>query len=106
MRSWFCIALGAVLLAIPLQSQNVNPNNPVEVQAQKHASPDEIRERIANVQFQKDAKELSDVCASIPNDMESLRQGLLAKDLVDKLKRVEKLSKRVRDQLTRTQSAP
>lgn len=106
MRRLFCLTLGTLLFALPLRSQNVNPNYPAEVQAQKHASPEEMRERLSNAQFQKDTKELAEVCASIPNDMDGLRQGLLSKDLVEKLKRVEKLSKRVREQLTRNSTAP
>jgi hypothetical protein len=101
-----CITLAALLLAIPLCCQNVNPNYPVELETQKHSSPEEIRQRLSNAQFQKDTKELAEVCASIPNDMDGLRQGLLPKDLVEKLKRVERLSKRVREQLTRNATAP
>ncbi len=106
MRYRFCITLSALLLAIPLRCQNVNPNYPVDMQAQKHATPEDIRQRLSNAQFQKDAKEFAEVCTSIPNDMDGLRQGLLSKDLVEKLKRVEKLSKRLREQLTRNSTSP
>jgi hypothetical protein len=56
---------------------------------------------VGDLQFQKDSKELSELCASVPADMDRIRQGLLPKGMIDKLKRVEKLSKRVREQLTR-----
>jgi hypothetical protein len=48
----------------------------------------------------------SPLCASVPSDMDGVKQGLLSKDVVEKLKRVEKLSKRVREQLTRISAAP
>jgi hypothetical protein len=102
----FCLLL--VVLPVPflLQGQNVNPMHPVEIQAQKHPSPDDMRNRVANLQLQKDAKELAELCASVPDDMARVKQGLLSKDVVEKLKRVEKLSKGVREQLTRTTNVP
>jgi hypothetical protein len=35
MRSFFCLVLGVLVAAVSLRSQNVNPNYPVEIQAQK-----------------------------------------------------------------------
>jgi hypothetical protein len=89
-----------------LQTQNVNPMHPVEIQAQKHSSPDDMRARVANVQLQKDAKELAELCSSVTRDLDGVKQGLLSQDLPEKLKRVEKLSKRVREQLTRSSTMP
>jgi hypothetical protein len=90
-----------ILVAVPSETQNVNPAHPDEITAQHQPTPDEMRSRLAKVQVQKDAKEFSDLCASVPADMDSLRQGLLPKDTVEKLKRLEKLSKRLREELTR-----
>lgn len=101
----FCLLVGVVVVPAALRSQNVNPMHPEEIQVQKHKSPEDMRERLANVQLQKDAKELAELCASVPGDMDGVKHGLLAKDLLEKLKRVEKLSKHVREQLTRA-SAP
>ena len=61
---------------------------------------------MSNFQRQKDAKELAELCASVPSDMDGVKQGLLSKDVLEKLKRVEKLSKRVREQLTRSSTVP
>jgi hypothetical protein len=97
----FCLLAGFLVVPVALRSQNVNPMHPEEIQVQKHASPEDMRERLANVQLQKDAKELAELCASVPGDMDGVKQGLLSKDLLEKLKRVEKLSKHVREQLTR-----
>ena len=96
-----CLLVGGVIITGAMRAQNVNPMHPEEIQAQKHASPDDLRARVANVQLQKDAKELAELCASVPGDMDGVKQGLLSKDLLEKLKRVEKLSKHVREQLTR-----
>jgi len=86
---------------LPAASQNVNPANPVEIQAQKHVSPEEMRARLASVELHKDAKELSELCATVPKDMDGVTQGMVSKDVIERLKRLEKLSKRVREQLTR-----
>jgi hypothetical protein len=74
---------------------------PEEIQVQKHTSPEDKRDRLTNVQLQKDAKELAELCASVAGDMDGVKQGLLLKDVLDKLNRVEKLSKHVREQLMR-----
>ena len=95
-----CLLIGGMLIAAPVPSQNVNPMHPEPIQVQKHTSPEDMRARSANLQLQKDAKELSELCASVPNDLAGVNQGLLSQDVVDKLKRMEKLSKRVREQLT------
>ena len=90
----------ALLIAPLVASQNVNPMHPEQIQVQKHPSPDDMRARVASLQLQKDAKELAELCASVPSDLAGVNQGLLSQDVVDKLKRMEKLSKRVREQLT------
>lgn len=102
----FGLMIRVLLIAVPLSSQNVNPMHPEEIHVQKHSSPDDIRARVASLQFQKDAKELAQLCASIPDEMNGVNQGLVSKDLLEKLKRVEKLSKRVREQLTRASPVP
>jgi hypothetical protein len=80
--------------------------HPEEISAQKHPSPDDMRARTANVQLQKDAKELAELCALVPRDMDGVKQGLMSKDLVDRLKRMEKLSTHDRESLTQASSAP
>jgi hypothetical protein len=101
-----CLLIGVLLTAVRLPSQNINLKHPEDVQVQKHPSPDDMRARVANVQLQKDAKELAELCATVPSDMDGVKQGVLPQDALEKLKRVEKLSKRVREQLTRASTAP
>ena len=72
-----------------------------EINVQHHPSPEDIRDRLTASQVQKDAKELAEICAVVTTDMDSAKKGLLPKDAVERLKRLEKLSKRMRENLTR-----
>ena len=51
--------------------------------------------------LQREAGELAELSASVPGDLQRVDQGLLPKDLMEKLKRVEKLSRHLRSELTR-----
>ena len=98
---WAWLLLGVSLAAVSQQNQNLNMAHPQELSVQHHATAEEIRDRASGMQFQKDVKELSDLCAAVPRDMDGLKQGVLPKEAIDRLKRIEKLSKHVREQLTR-----
>ena len=52
------------------------------------------------LQAQRDARELSDLAKSIPLDIEHVNHGLMPKDMIDKLKRIEKLSKHLRSEIS------
>jgi hypothetical protein len=52
------------------------------------------------VQLQREARELSDLAQSVPADVDSVNRGLLPKDLAEKLKRIEKLSKHLRGEIS------
>ncbi len=104
MRSIAFLCLCCVCLLLdprPVHTQDVNLQHPPEIHSPGQMSPAEAaKARMNNAQLQKDAKELSDLCAAVPAQLEDLKKGLLAKDLADKLKRLEKLSKHVREELT------
>lgn len=51
------------------------------------------------MQLQRDAKELAQLSATLPADIDQVNRGLLPKDTVEKLKHIEKLSKRLRNEL-------
>jgi hypothetical protein len=55
--------------------------------------------RVDPAALQREARELLELSQAVQPDIESLRRGLLSKDLVDKLKRIEKLSKRLRSEI-------
>jgi hypothetical protein len=55
---------------------------------------------ITAAQVLQQADELLSLAQQVRADTERATQGVLAKDLKDKLKRIEKLSKRLREELT------
>jgi hypothetical protein len=55
--------------------------------------------RVDPAALQREAKELLELSQSVQPDIESLSHGLLSKGLIDKLKRIEKLSKRLRGEI-------
>jgi hypothetical protein len=69
----------------------VSPNEPTH-QTKKY-------ERLDTVTMEREAQELSALAGSIPYDVEQIKKGLLPKDVVDKLRRIEKLSKQLRGQV-------
>lgn len=56
--------------------------------------------RIDPTVLQREAKELLELSQSVQPDIESLKRGLLHKDLIDRLKRIEKLSKHLRNEIS------
>jgi hypothetical protein len=63
-------------------------------------SPLTARRHIDLVKLQQEADELSKIAQTIPTDVTSVRHNMLPKDLLEKLKRIEKLSKHLRRELT------
>ena len=51
--------------------------------------------------LQREADQLASLAASVPPGVQNVNKGLLAKDLLQKLKRIEKLSKHLRSELGR-----
>jgi hypothetical protein len=49
--------------------------------------------------LQAEADELSKLAQTVPSDIADVRKGMLPKDVVSKLKQIEKLSKQLRGQL-------
>ena len=49
--------------------------------------------------LQRDAKELLELSQSLQPDIDAINHGLLPKDAVEKLKRIEKLTKHLRSQV-------
>jgi len=55
--------------------------------------------RLDLARLQKDADDLAETAKTIPTDIAGVRQGTLPKDIIEKLKRIEKLSKHLRREL-------
>jgi predicted alpha/beta hydrolase family esterase len=70
-------------------------------QSEKNVPPPESVSRSDPHQQQKDADELARLAESLPRDLEQVNRGLLPKDVADKLKRIEKLAKKLRGELSR-----
>ena len=49
--------------------------------------------------LQRDAKELLELTQSLQPDIDAINHGILPKEVVEKLKRIEKLSKHLRSQV-------
>jgi hypothetical protein len=63
--------------------------------------PDEptLQRRIDPVKLQQDADNLARTAQTIPSDIANIHRGTLPKDTIEKLKEIEKLSKRLRNEL-------
>lgn len=76
---------------------NAVPRPPAPADARLGSDPDAAKKkRFDNEQVEREARELSDLAKSIPLDVDQINQGLMPKDMVQKLKRIEKLSKHLR----------
>jgi hypothetical protein len=51
------------------------------------------------VKLQQEADDLARTAQTIPSDVAGVRQGTLPKDIIEKLRRIEKLSKKLRSEL-------
>jgi predicted PurR-regulated permease PerM len=70
-----------------------------EDQFEKGIEPPQNLPRRKPQELQQYADELAQLAQSIPPDVERANRGILPKDLTEKLKKIEKLSKRLRSQL-------
>ena len=62
-------------------------------------SPPTIHRSVNPVTLQNQASQLADLAASMPQAVENANKGVLEKDLIERLKRIEKLAKQLRSQL-------
>jgi hypothetical protein len=79
----------------------VPPPPPPLDQDHGKTTPDEpkLHRRIDLVKLQREADDLARAAQTIPTDLASIRRGTLPKDTIQKLKDIEKLSKRLRSEL-------
>ena len=95
----------ACLAPIPATPQKRVPPGIREAQDYEAAHPLEpptVRPpRIDPLELQRQADELSILAQTIPGDIDRAHRGLLPADLVEKLKKIEKLSKHLRNGLSR-----
>lgn len=80
----------------PQPPQSMDPQKQPQPAAQDPAMPPR---RPDLAQAQREADNLARVAQTIPADMAKIREGMLPKDVIEKLKQIEKLSKHLRTQL-------
>ena len=70
--------------------------------AQRNIPPPLYQRSPTNLaKLRKDAAELATLAQAIPADIDQTEKGILPKNLAEKLKRIEKLAKQLRSQVTR-----
>ena len=97
-----CVALlVAMVLPAPAQTSHRSMPTPNDASApsDRPQPPAAKAPPVDMVQFQKDADELAQLAQTIPPDIHNVQKGLLPKDLNERLKKIEKLSKKLRGQL-------
>lgn len=68
-------------------------------QGEPSSPPVPPKVKLDPVQLQREAKELLDLSQSLQSDIESVNRGMLPKDTIDKLKRIQKLAKHLRGEI-------
>ena len=98
--AWLSLGLLLGLLATTATPQNTGHRFPTPPQPLDSSTP--AREPATSsrhvdlAQLQKEADELARTAQTIPSDLASIRKGILPKDVIAKLKQIEKLSRRLR----------
>ncbi len=62
--------------------------------------PPQVRSAPSPQQLQREADELVGLAQSVPSQIQQVQRDVLPKELIDKLKRIEKLSKQLRSELS------
>lgn len=100
------VFLCLVVLSVPLSSQQ-STNNPrvaggnwspaiVKPEPPRDLNSPALRQQVIN----QDAEELAALTASMQTDLSQLRKGMLSKDLAQNLKKMEKLAKKLRSEVS------
>jgi hypothetical protein len=103
-----CVFVLSLVVSLPAHAQKQlywpKPPQPAESAAAVPRFPVRMNDLpklkvVDAVQVQRDAKELLELSQSLQPDIDYVNRGLLPKDTLEKLKRIEKLSKHLRSQL-------
>jgi hypothetical protein len=94
------IILGLFVTSAIPQAKSNYPSPPASLDsANTSQAVPTASQRLDLLQLQRDADDLARTAQTIPTDVASVRKGMLPKDVIDKLKQIEKLSKRLRTEL-------
>ncbi len=95
--SLFAASLTLAQTPVP---RGIREADQTEVQTQKNIPPPITQPlRIDLVKLRQNADDLARMTQTIPLDVASIQKGLLPKDIIAKLKEIERLSKQLRKQL-------
>jgi hypothetical protein len=107
MRTIIVCLAGVLLWVVPMSAQIGPIIRPGTREAQKAESQPPVppqykpRPKPADpAELKREADELTKLAASIPDDVDRASKGALAADLNERLKRIEKLSKQLRRELS------
>jgi hypothetical protein len=95
LRCALAITLGSLLVVAQESHRRPLPDIPPEG---IHRPPPRVQ--IDPARLKREAEELAALAQSIPADMQKVGGGLLPKDLNEKLRKIEKLSKQLRKELS------
>ena len=95
------LIVGALISGSSAQHRHGYPTPPPPAVSDGPPSPDPKANasRLDIVTMEREAKEMAALASSIPGDIEQLKKGLLPSSALDKLKRIEKLSKQLRGRI-------
>lgn len=81
--------------------RGVHQAEQADAQAQQNIPPPVVQRRpsLDPAKLKRDADELATLAASIPPAIDQTTHGVLPNDLLEKLKKIEKLSKRLRGEI-------
>jgi hypothetical protein len=106
----FLVALLFIALATPLAQDQIGRPVPRGVRDGEEAEqaaersippPNPQPMRVNPARVRQQASELADLSRTVPLEVESSLHGVLPKDLNQKLKKIEKLSKQLRSEISR-----
>jgi hypothetical protein len=100
------LPIALILSLSPIAYAQGRPSTAGQIELRKYESksqpeppPQPQQPSINHARLQHEADELSSLAQSIPGDVKSVSRGTLPKDLLERLKKIEKLSKHLRSEL-------
>jgi hypothetical protein len=91
---FLCVSPGA------LAQKNMSPPPPsMDPETKTGQNQPAMQRRIDLVEVQREADVLARTAQTIPSDVADVSKGMLPKDVIEKLKQIEKLSKHLRSEL-------
>jgi hypothetical protein len=97
---FFFIATSPASAQTDPRSPGVRQGEQATAQAEKDIPPPiQPHPHLDLAKLRQDADDLARIAQTIPLDVMSIQRGLLPKDMIDKLRQIEKLSKHLRDQI-------